>query len=165
MENSKEANSKNVKLLLLYFSIAFIAIGIVGGLYTGTLNDMIPGFIRIITSPGQLTRDYFKLGGIAGCFLNVGLSGLLGVIFAYIFGTVANGATIAGFFLVTGFAFFGLNFVNIIPCMLGVLVYGMVTKKNLGSVVNLCMFSTALSPFISEVLFRYPATGSEEIMG
>ena len=165
MENSKEVNSKNVKLLLLYFSIAFIVIGIIGGIYTGTLSDMVPGFVRIITSPAQLTRDYFKLGGIAGCFLNVGLSGLLGVALAYIFGTVANGATIAGFFLVTGFAFFGLNFLNIIPCMLGVLVYGMVTKKKLGTVVNLCMFSTALSPFISEVLFRYPATGSDEIMG
>jgi hypothetical protein len=52
--------------------------------------------------------------------------------------------------------FFGLNFINMWPPFIGVLVYCIVMKKKIADNIHVAFFATALAPFISELLFRYP---------
>jgi hypothetical protein len=49
-----------------------------------------------------------------------------------------------------------MNFVNIWPCYIGVLIYYWRKKKDFRSHLHVAMFSMAFGPLISEVVFRYP---------
>ena len=69
MENTAENNSKVIFRVLLGFSIAFI----IGALCAGDWGNLIPGFIKICTSPSQFTMDYFVLGGLGAAFLNTSM--------------------------------------------------------------------------------------------
>jgi hypothetical protein len=64
--------------------------------------------------------------------------------------------------LTIGFGSWGINVLNILPTMLGVVIYGLVKKEKLGSLVNAMLFSTGIAPIITETLVRYPGT---EVIG
>lgn len=104
-------NKKNVELLypMLYFSLLALA----ACLLLSTPAESIAGLGRILTSPSQLTKDYFKLGGFGGTFLNVALMGLAYTAIHAFSGTTLNGMSLIAFFLPLGFGFFGLNILNI----------------------------------------------------
>lgn len=151
-KDKTQENSKKILLTLFGFSIAFI----IGALCAGNWSELIPGFIRIITHPAQFTMDYFVLGGVGSAFLNTGLVGLACCGLLYFSKAKCTGLTVAAYWLNVGFATFGMNFVNIWPFFFGVWVYSKAEKVPFGSVANQAMFATALAPFASELLFRYP---------
>ena len=151
-ENTPENNSNVILKLMLGFSLAFL----VAALCAGNLGQLIPGFVTIVTAPSQFTKDYFAFGGLGSTFLNVGLVGMACWAISKFSGLKANGTTVAGYFLCVGFSPFGLNFVNIWPFFLGVFLYSKYKKAKFNTVANLAMFATALAPFASEMLFRYP---------
>ena len=126
-------------------------------------GQMMTGLAQILMSPAQLTKDYFIVGSVSGTFLNVGLVGLVCAAMTCLPGAVVNGTTIAAYFLTTGFSFWGINFLNMWPFFLGVMVYTLVKREPFPKYVNIAMFATALCPLASEMLLRYP--NSEEIHG
>ena len=144
--------SRLIWYILLAFSIAFI----VGALFAGNLPQLIPGLITICTRPSQFTMDYFVLGGLGSAFLNTGLVGLACCGLLYFTGAKCTGLTVAAYWLNVGFSTFGMNFLNIWPFFLGTFIYSRIKKIRFGSVANMAMFSTALAPFASELIFRYP---------
>ena len=144
--------SQQILTILFGFSIALI----VGALCAGDLGNLLPGFVTIITRPSQFTMDYFKLGGLGAAFLNCGLVGLACCGLLYFTKANCTGLTVAAYWLNVGFATFGMTFTNIWPFFFGVWVYSRIKKVSFGSVANLAMFSTALAPFASELMFRYP---------
>lgn len=148
----EEQNSKMILKVLFGFSVAFI----IGAFCAGDLKNLIPGFVMICTRPSQFTMDYFKLGGLGSAFLNTGMVGLACCGLLYFTKAKCTGLTVAAYWLNVGFATFGMNFVNIWPFFFGVFVYSRIKKVSFGSVANLAMFSTALAPFASELMFRYP---------
>ena len=152
MENTAENNSKVIFRVLLGFSIAFI----IGALCAGDWGNLIPGFIKICTSPSQFTMDYFVLGGLGAAFLNTGMVGLACCFILWVSKAKCTGLTVAAYWLNVGFATFGMTFVTVWPFFLGVWVYSKIKKVSFGSVANLAMFSTALAPFAGELMFRYP---------
>ena len=145
-------NSKLILLTLLGFSAAFI----VGALFAGNYGELIPGFIRICTRPSQFTMDYFKLGSLGSAFLNTGLVGLICCAWFYATKAKCSGLSVAAFWLNVGFCTFGMNVVNILPFLLAGFIYAKVRKQSLASVANGALFASALAPFISELIFRYP---------
>lgn len=147
-----QENSRSIFKILLGFSIAFI----IGALCAGDWKNLIPGFITICCRPAQFTMDYFVLGGLGAAFLNTGMVGLACCGLLYFTKAKCTGLTVAAYWLNVGFASFGMNFVNIWPFFFGVWVYSKVKKVPFGSVANQAMFATALAPFASELLFRYP---------
>ena len=149
----KDRCSKQIWLLLMAFSAAFI----IGALAAGDLKDLIPGLIRINTFPSQFTRDYFKLGGLGGSFLNTGLIGLACCAVLFFSKAKCTGLTVAAYWLNVGFGTFGMTLLTIWPFFLGVFVYSRIRKVSFGSVANIAMFSTALAPFAGELIFRYPS--------
>ena len=51
--------------------------------------------------------------------------------------------------------FYGLNFLNMWPPFIGILLYCIVLKKKISENIHIAFFSTALAPFVSELCFRY----------
>ena len=159
-QKNKPLNTVNViRLFLLASSAAFL----IGAIAAPDRGQMLTGLAQILMSPAQLTKDYFIIGSISGTFLNVSLVGFVCAAMTCLPGAVVNGATIAAYFLTTGFSFWGINFLNMWPFFLGVMVHALVRKEPFPKYVNLAMFATALCPLASELLLRYP--GSEEVRG
>lgn len=148
-----ETKQKQIYGIMLFYSLAALVTAALCGDPAGTLE----GFWNILSSPAQLTIDYFKLGGVGGTFLNVGLTGLSCVAVFALSRFAVNGLSLMSFFLTIGFSFFGMNLLNIWPCILGTWLFTRVVKLPFKSQVNIAIFSTALSPFVSEGMWRHAA--------
>lgn len=146
--------SELLRLVLTAFTIAFA----IGAVCAPDRGEMLSGLARILTKPSLLTKDYFflDLGSISGAMLNVALVGAVCNLLMYLPGAAVSGATVAAYFLTVGFAFFGINVLNILPFILGTLVYSAIKQQPFVKNINFAMFSTALAPLASEVMFRYP---------
>ena len=152
-QKSKTLNSVNViRLFLLASSAAYL----IAALLVPDRGRMMSGLAQILMSPAQLTKDYFEIGSVSGTFLNVSLVGFVCAAMTCLPGAAVGGGTIAAYFLTTGFSFWGINFLNMWPFFLGVMVHALVRKEPFPKYVNLAMFATALCPLASELLLRYP---------
>ena len=151
-----ETKQKQIYGIMLFYSLASILTAVLSGDLTGTFQ----GFLKILSSPAQLTMDYFKLGTVGGTFLNVGMTGLSCVVVFALSRFAVNGLSLMSFFLTIGFSFFGMNFLNFWPCILGTWVFTRVAKLPFKAQVNIAIFSTSLSPFVSEGMWRHPAVDS-----
>jgi hypothetical protein len=117
--------------------------------------DFVENVWRILTSPCKLVTDYFALGGLGSAFFNAAICGLFANLVIYISKVHANATTFAGYMLIVAHGFYGLNFINMWPPFVGVLLYCVVMKKKVSENIHIAFFATALAPFVSEVLFRY----------
>ena len=156
MANQKHNSAQIIRFFLLASSAAFLITAVLLGLDDGA---MFSGFAQILMSPAQLTKDYFEVGSVSGAFLNVALVGFACTAMAFLPGAAVNGLTIAAYFLTTGFSFWGINFLNMWPFFLGVMLHALARRESFAKYVNLAMFSTALCPLASELLLRYPESG------
>ena len=159
MAKAKNDPGRTIRLFLLASSAAFLLAAVLAP----DRGQMLTGLAQILMSPAQLTKDYFAIGSISGAFLNVSLVGFVCAAMTCLPGAAVNGLTIAAYFLTTGFSFWGINFLNIWPFFLGVMLHALARREPFPKYVNLAMFSTALCPLASELLLRYP--GSEEVRG
>ena len=109
-------NGAAIRKFLLASTLAYL----VAAVLSPDRGAMFSGLKTILLSPSQLTTDYFLTGGVAGTFLSVGLVGAVCTALAYIPGAPAVGGTVAAYFLTTGFSFWGINVLNMLPFVLGV---------------------------------------------
>ena len=138
---------------MLIFSLFFI----IGGFGTANHADLLEGLKTIVTSPAQLTCDYFALAGMGATYCNAGLVGLACIAVLLLSGIEMNHLSLMAFFLTTGFSFFGMNILNIWPCILGTFLFSLADRAPFKANVNIALFATSLSPFVSEGIFRHPA--------
>ena len=143
------------RFLKLFFGF-FIAAFLIAAVCMPDRATIFSGFWKILTMPCKVTTNYFSVGGYAATFLNMGLVGLLCLLLFFVFKGTANNVSTLAFILTVGFGSWGINVLNVLPTMLGVIVYGLVKKEKLGGLVNAMMFSTGIAPLISDLLFRYP---------
>lgn len=149
-----DKNSKILNFYMLYLSAFFLVFCVIAYFYENQ-KDFLGGFINILTSPSKLVTDYFALGGLCGALFNAGVCGLFVNFIIYISKTKSNATTFAGYLLVVAHCFYGLNLLNMLPTILGVLIYCRANNKPFNQNVHVALFSTALGPFISDFLFRY----------
>ena len=98
--------NKEIMGIMLIFSIFFL----VGGVGTAdSIQAMLEGLRTIVTSPAQLTCDYFALAGMGATYFNAGLVGLACIVVLLLSGIQMNGLSLMAFFLTTGFSFFGTS--------------------------------------------------------
>ena len=124
--------------------------------------DMLPGLLRIVSSPTLSSTNFFSLGGYAATFLNMGLVGLICTALYRLPGEKASHAATLVTILTTGFGSWGIHIVNMWPTMLGVVLHCIIRKQKLGSHTNAMLFTTGLAPFMSELMVRYP---NPEVVG
>ena len=152
----KQSDSAILRCVLSAFTIAFL----IGAICAPDRSEMLSGLWRILTKPSLLTKDYFfiEIGSISGAMLNAALVGAVCCLMMYLPGAVVGSGTVAAYMLTVGYCSYGINLLTILPFILGTFVYSLIKRQPFGKFINFAMFSTALAPLVSEVLFRYPGT-------
>jgi hypothetical protein len=86
--------------------------------------------------------------GSGPVLLNMGINGLIGLLYIVLVGGDLNGPTIGGIFTIIGFSAFGKHAFNIIPVMVGVFLgaYGMHYTPDYPSLQLAGLFGTTLAP-------------------
>ena len=141
-----------LKLLFGFFTLAFLVTAVI----LPDRGQMFDGLWRIISQTAKVSTNYFDYGGYAGAFLNAALVCLICTALYFLPGAKATGTSVIAFLLTAGFAFWGINVLNIWFGFLGVLLYCLVKGVRPGSQVNAMLFTSGLAPLISDLLLRYP---------
>lgn len=118
--------------------------------------DVLREWVRILTSPCPLVTDYFRLGSLPAALLNAGVCGSACALLFLLPGGTYRPSVWAGYFLVIAHCFYGLNFINMWPPMLGFLICCKLGHFRFRDNLDKAMFITSFAPFFSEILFRYP---------
>ncbi|GAB2322925.1 DUF1576 domain-containing protein [Alkalibacterium sp. m-11] len=143
--------SQNVKygfllsLALFFASLAFLF---------NTPQEIITGQITILTSPANLTTDYFALSNVGATLFNSALLTAHSIGIIRLARAKVNGPIIAAVFTVAAFSFFGKNLYNSMPIVLGAFAYARVTEVPAEKSLLAALFGTALGPLVSEVTFN-----------
>ena len=150
-----KSNSYYIKGICLFFSLAFLAAGFAAAAYLNCWNDVFPGLFSILTLPAPLVTDYYQIGNLASAFFNAAICGLSCSLFMIFFKCDCQPSFLAGYFLVVAHCFYGLNFLNMWPPIMGIFVFTRFMKMSFRDNMDMAMFSTAFGPFITELIFRY----------
>ncbi len=142
-----------LKLLFALISLSFL----IAAPILPDRKDMLDGLWRIMSSTCKITTNTFYSGGYAGSFLNAGLVGLICTALFFLPKAKPSAPSVIAFLLTVGFAFWGVNPINIWFGMFGVVLYCLVKKESLGTQVNAMIFTTGLAPLFSDLLLRYPS--------
>ena len=106
------------------------------------------GYRRLLLTTGRAPSDYLRMFGSPATLINVGVNGLIGMMFILVTGGDLNGPTLGGIFTIMGFSGFGKHARNIVPVMSGV-VLGSVFMHwgiNDSGVQLALLFGTTLAP-------------------
>ena len=103
---------------------------------------------QLLSTTGRVPSDYLRMFGPGPVLLNMGINGLIGLLYIVLVGGDLNGPTIGGIFTIIGFSAFGKHAFNIIPVMLGVFLgaYGMHYTPDYPSLQLAGLFGTTLAP-------------------
>ncbi len=154
-ERTLKSNSYYIKAICFFFSIAFLIATPLGAMYIDCWHDFGRGLFNILTLPAPLVTDYYEMGNLSSAFFNAAVCGLSCTGLLIALKTDCQPSCLAGYFLVVAHCFYGLNFLNMWPPMLGILLFCRVMKLSIRDNMDIAMFSTAFGPFITELLFRY----------
>ena len=141
-----------LKLLFAFLSLCFV----VAAFCMPDRANMLTGFWNILSQPSKISANYFAMGGYAATFLNMGLVGFLCLGLFLIFKGTPNNVSTLAVILTIGFCSWGINVLNMWFSILGVVLYGLVKREKMGSLVNAMLFSTGIAPLITDLLIRYP---------
>lgn len=134
-------------LLLLYLFFIFFAFCV------DSPSEILYGLERILVTPDILITDYISIGGTGATLVNAAITSILSVILLIIIGVKPNGSTIMALWLMTGFSFFGKNFLNIWPIITGVYLFSKYQKEPLLNYSLVGLLATSLSPTVSQLSF------------
>jgi hypothetical protein len=115
------------------------------------INDVgvLKKYPRLLKTTGRLVTDLVRETSQPEVMLNIGLLGIMCLIFAIIFQIPINGPIFGGMMTVMGFGAFGKHIKNVIPVMAGTilatLVFGLDIKGSVGIGLGF-YFVTALAP-------------------
>ena len=128
--------------------------------------EIIEGLIRIYVSPDILITDYIELSGLAAAFANSAIMGLICIVLLMITKHEPTGKTIMSLWLVCGFSFFGKNFVNSVPIILGGIIYSRYMKEPIKNNLVYTFLGTGLAPAVTQVYnFGYISKGLGIMIG
>lgn len=153
-DHQNKLSTRLIRAYPLFISLFFLIATPIAVFYTKEW-DFFENLWEILTSPCKLITDYYALGGLGSTLFNAAVCGLFANLVIYISRAKANATILAGYMLIVAHCFYGLNFLNMWPSFLGVLLYCIVLKRPISENIHVAFFATALAPFVSEVLFRY----------
>jgi hypothetical protein len=106
------------------------------------------GYRRLLPTTGRAPSDYLRMFGAGPVLINIGVNGILGIVYILIVGGELNGPTVGGIFTIMGFSAFGKHAFNIIPVMIGVALgaYGMHYTPDYPALQLAGLFGTTLAP-------------------
>ena len=135
--------------LPLGITIALLCAGfILFGVIRGRGKNIKRRYRHLLRTGGRLPSDYLRAYGLDTVCVNMGVNGLLALLYVLACGGDVNGPTLGGILTVMGFSAYGKHARNIAPIMLGVY---------LGNLINIApmdspsmqiagLFGTTLAP-------------------
>ena len=164
MEARAKENSIAFKCFIILLNLSFFVATPIAKAVTGVAGEAFWSDLwDILTGPSKLVTDYFALGSLSSTLFNAAICGISCTLIITVSRAHANSTTFAAYILVIAHCFYGLNFINMWPPFIGVLIYCKVNKISARENLHIAMFSTALAPFISDFLFYYPPGNSLKI--
>lgn len=133
------------RFLMIYLSGLFVVL-IILGIYLSKGN--FDGLKKIVSSSGVAPSDFLTDSGTGATMINMGVMGLVSVLYVVVSGGSLNGPTLAGAFTVIGFAAYGKHMKNTIPILVGVYVASSINmlETSSTSVIISGLFGTTLAP-------------------
>jgi len=150
IKNLSEASF--LKLLFGFLAACFL----IAAVCMPDRSTMFTGLWNILSQPNKISANYFAMGGYAATFLNMGLVAALSLLLFVVFKGTPNNVSTLAVILTIGFGSWGINILNMWFTILGVVIYGLIKKEKMGSLVNAMLFSTGIAPLITDLLVRYP---------
>lgn len=156
-ERRMKENSRALEFFISFLTLSFFIATPIAAAVTGVSSEQFwVNVVNILTGPSKLVTDYFALGCLASSLFNAGVCGLFCNVILIVSRVHTTSTTFAAYMLIIAHCFYGLNFVNMWPPFIGVLLYCILTKRPFAKNLHVAMFSTALAPFFSDFLFYYP---------
>ena len=152
------SEDKNI-LLYFIFTLLFILMIIWGALKE---KDKFLGIRKLLSSSGYLNNDYLQIYGFNVTLVNMGLNGLLSLLYLMIIDAPMNGPVLGAVLTVVGFGASGKHIRTIVPIFFGVFL-GSITKTwsiNNPSIIFAALFGTALAPIAGEYGFLWGTLAS-----
>lgn len=136
-----EYNEHIIVLLVVLFTYLII-IG-------KTINkEVFSKYTGIFKYRGRIVTDFTQQLGYGVTFVNMGVMGLLSVLYVMGVGGIVNGPVLAGIFTVVGFGAFGKHPKNCFPIVLGVVIAALLMGHDLSAtgIIISVLFSTTIAP-------------------
>jgi len=133
-------------LILTSLCLGFLLAGLC---FTGkSPHEVWAGYRQLLKTTGRAPSDYLRMFGGGPVLVNMGINGLLGMLYILLIKGDLNGPTMGGIFTIIGFSAFGKHAFNITPVMLGVYLgaYGMHYTPDHPSLQLAGLFGTTLAP-------------------
>lgn len=156
----KELHKEDKLKILFVFPLMFLIFGLfIEFTLESSFSQIVVGLKNILISPTILITDFLVIGGMGASFINASIIGFINLYLLKKYEMRINGLLIAAFMTVLGFSFFGKNIYNIIPIYLGGYVYCKFQNISLKEIILIIMFTTGLSPIVSEISYAgiFPA--------
>lgn len=138
-------------LLLKIFLSGFFVVLILIGYF---LNDksLFNGYSKILKASGKLVDDFTFIAGFGITLINMGIMGIIGLIYVYISKGVMNGPIVGALLTIVGFSSFGKHPRNCIPVMIGVFIASIMNVWDTSSttVIIAALFGTSLAPIAGD---------------
>lgn len=147
-----KAGDKACKRFVVFSAIYLIVTAFI----VSSPAEIFEGMKQIVISRDALITDYFVIGGYGAAFFNAALV-LLMEFGLLVFEKVNfTGLTLAALYINVGFALFGKNPVDIIPIILGTIIYAAFHHTRLSRYIYTAIFGTCLAPFVTEMVYILP---------
>lgn len=157
MSDRRHDINQVIRRVSAYLSFDLLLAAIAAAVYLGEgPQQVLHEWWVILTSPCPLVTDYFRLGSLPAALLNAGVCGTACALMTLWPKALYRPSVWAGYFLVIAHCFYGLNFINMWPPMLGFFIYCRIHNLRFRDNLDWAMFMTSFAPFMSELLFRYP---------
>ena len=139
---------------------------IIYGFILSSPAQVADGLIIILTSPNTLVTDYIEIAGLGAALVNSGIMGLLAIgVMSYIRHRPL-GLDIGVMGLVTGFALFGKNPLNMVPIMIGAYLFSRFSKRPFEENLLPALLGNALAPAVGQLAHvYYIPTGLGVVLG
>ncbi len=136
-----------VVTIVLFYVIAFLS---------ASPKEILDGFYRIIRGRDVLITDYFVVGGYGGAFFNSAVVMTLSLAIILILKMNFTGLTIASVMIMGGFAFFGKQPFNIVPIILGSILYAKSQGVKASGYIHVGFLASGVAPIITELNYLLP---------
>lgn len=145
IENSVSWGTEFNTYLRIFSIITFVSMIVIGIIIGG---KKAKEYYKLLKCPGTIITDFVSIVGFESTLINMGLVGLIGVLYIELVGGNYNGPTISGLFTMIGFAAFGKHPLNIIPVMVGVWLGSLISiyEVNSPGTMLAALFGTTLAP-------------------
>ena len=108
-------------------------------------DSILRGLRTIVYTEDALITDYIAVAGPGAALCNAALVTAITLCLLYFSNETFNGTTQLEVGLMSGFALFGKNFVNIWPILAGSFLYARFRREPLGTYIHIGLLTTALS--------------------